>query len=31
MEKFCGENVRLTPTSITSGWIDSSQPTVTWS
>ena len=31
MEKFCGENVRSTPTSITSGWIESTQPRVTWS
>ena len=31
MEKFWGENVASTPTSITSGWIESTQPRVTWS
>jgi len=31
MDKFWGENVRSTPTSITSGWTESSQPRVTWS
>jgi len=29
MEKFWGENVRSTPTSITSGWFESTR--VTWS
>jgi len=28
MEKFWGENVRLTPTSITSGWIESTESRV---
>jgi len=31
MEKFGGENVHSTPTSVTSGWIESTQPRVTWS